>query len=102
MRRCLFTYASAVSLLLCLASLIVWSSSFFAFAPFGQYWTTSWDGNGSGYLGRGWIAVDGSIHLLRNDRIMHPAPTSNGIHYHHSGIDPVPEVQPARTKLGSV
>lgn len=44
MGRRLFAYASALSLLLCLATLIGWSSSFFAFAPFGQYWTTSWDG----------------------------------------------------------
>ena len=100
MKRRLFTFASALSLLVCLATLIVWSSSFFAFAPFGQYWTTSWDGNSGGYVGHGWIALKGSIHLLRNDCIVQPAPTSNGVNYHHSGIDPVPEFQPDRTKLG--
>lgn len=100
MRRRIFNAIAALSLLLCLASIIVWSCSFMAFAPLGQYWTTSWDGNGSGYTGRGWIAANGSVHLLRNDLIMRPAPTSGGDHHHHSGIDPAPGIQPVQTRLG--
>ena len=102
MRRRLFTIASAASLLLCVVTLIAWLLSFFAFAPFGQFWTTSWGGNGDGYKGRGWIALDGSIHLLRDDRTMDPPPTSRGDRYRHSGIEPVPGVHLWPTRLGFV
>jgi hypothetical protein len=100
MRRRVFTFASSLSLLMCAASVIVWLLSFFAFAPIGQYWTTSWDGNGSGWAGHGWIALDGSLHLLRDNRTVNPPPTSAGDHYSHSGIDPLPGAQPRQTNWG--
>jgi hypothetical protein len=100
MRRRLFTTLSVLSLAMCIFALTVWLLSFFSFAPIGQYWTTSWDGNGSGWAGHGWIAVNGSLHLLRDERNVAPAPTSVAAHYRHSGIDPLPGVQPQRTHWG--
>ena len=100
MRRPVLMIACALSLMLGTAAVLVWFLSFLAFAPFGQFWTTSWDGNGSGYLGRGWIALNGSFHLLREDRTMQPAPTSVANRYRHSGIDPIPGVHPKQTTLG--
>jgi hypothetical protein len=91
---------SVLSLVACVFALIIWLLSYFSFAPIGQYWTTSWGGNGDGWTGRGWIAGNGVIHLLRNDRTVTPAPTSAGAHYSHSGIDPIPGVQPQQTRHG--
>jgi len=86
-------------LLLCVALIVIWIASYLAFAPFGQHWTTSWDGNSS-YLDRGWIAQDGSFHLLRNDRLLNPPPTSEPYRHRHSGIDPMPGKYPAKTMFG--
>jgi hypothetical protein len=100
MRRRLFTSLSVLSLAMCIFALTVWFLSFFSFAPIGQYWTTSWDGNGSGWAGHGWIAVNGSLHLLRDEHKVAPAPTSVAALYSHSGIDPLPGVQPRHTHWG--
>jgi hypothetical protein len=100
MMRRLLTVASAISLLLCVGALLVLLCSFLAFAPFGQSWTTSWDGNGGGYVVRVWFATHGTIHLLLEERTVSPTPTSNPNHYHHSGIEPLPGVVPPGTTLG--
>jgi hypothetical protein len=88
-----------VSLLLCAATLIMWLASFLAFAPFGQRWTTYWDGN-SEYLERCWIASNGSLHLIRSDRMTNPAPTSTPSYFRKSGIDPFYGFQPMPTRFG--
>lgn len=100
MLRRLFIVASAISLLLCIGVLLALLCSFLAFAPFGQSWTTSWDGNGGGYVARGWFATHGTIDLLLEERIISPGPASNPNHYYHSGIEPFPGVVLPRTTLG--
>ena len=100
MRRGLITLTAALSLVLCAVTILVWLCSYFAFAPVGQFWTTSWDGNSGGFLGHGWVAASGSLHLLRVDRLVQPAPTSRGDHHLHSGIDPAPGIPLGRTTFG--
>lgn len=78
----------------------MWIASFLAFAPFGQFWTTSWDGNSNGDLQRGWIAQDGSFHFIRDDRTVFPAPTSVPNRGFKTGIDPMPALHPTPTHFG--
>ena len=91
---------AAVSLLLCAVAAVGWFFSYFDFAPFGQYRTTSWDGNGSGYRNRGWVAKDGSLHVLRDDRSVDPPPASVPQEIHHTGIDPAPGFRLHPTTFG--
>jgi len=94
-----FAGMSVLSLVLCVFALIVWLLSYFSFAPIGQYWATSWGGNSS-FAGHGWIAVNGSLHVLRNDYTIPPSPASIGYRYFHSGIDPIPGARPHKTRWG--
>ena len=87
---CLLMGAAVASLAAC---------SHFAFAPIGQYWTTSWYPNG-GYHNRGWLARDGSLHLIRDDRTIEPSLPSGSSHRRRDGIDPAPGFHLEPTKFG--
>jgi hypothetical protein len=78
---------AAISLLLCMAVILIGFCSYFAFAPIGQYWETVWDGNSS-YRNRGWLAKNGSLHLVRSYRLKQPASGSKPQKVLHIGADP--------------
>lgn len=108
MRRGVFALAAVLSLLLCLASLTVWLISYFAFAPIGQCWGTAWDplrvgehrAYSNGWNRRYWIAVNGSLYLVRDERTVDPAPLSKGVHYLQSGVAMLPRFRVRRTTWG--
>src|SRR3954453_21532196 len=103
MRWKLFRLAAALSAVLCLAVIGCWAFSYFA--PFGQGWDTSWNGNGDGYRIRVWVADRGALHLRRHDeRVtpLTPVPPSIPNHIYHGGYDPAGRlmVRVAPTRMG--
>jgi hypothetical protein len=94
----LFTVLSALSLLLCGVVLFACLCSYCAFAPIGQYWQETWAVGEA----RGWLAKDGSLHVVSSRRTVEPlSPTTyRGEDRRRSGIDPAPGLQLERTRFG--
>lgn len=108
MLRRIFAVSCALSLLLCLAGVFVWLVSYFAFAPIGQAWISSWPAirdaqnrhYSNGWAYRYWIANHGSLYLIRYSRTYDPGPTSKPHHDIRSGVAIFPERELRPTKWG--
>jgi hypothetical protein len=105
MLRRLYTVLSFLSLLLCVVVVFACFSSYFAFAPFGQYWETRyWEtclaGGESTYRNGGWLAKDGSLHFVGSGRKYEPASPIAYWSRRRSGVDPAPGLQLEPTRFG--